>query len=165
VTFNINAFETVHRHMAFKFVQPLLFCTATAALSLLQSVAFANPAPSIVVSQAAPKPNTAPAKPATTAAPAKPATTAAPKIQLTAQQVQQLQVLRSEALTKIDGVLSPQQRSQLSQGLKSGKKLPQILPGLKLTAEQNKQIKSILEAFNTRVAKILTPDQLRRAQQ
>jgi Spy/CpxP family protein refolding chaperone len=156
VTFNINAFETVHRHMAFKFVQPLLFCTATAALSLLQSVAFANPAPSIVVSQAAPKPNTAPAKPATTAA---------PKIQLTAQQVQQLQVLRSEALTKIDGVLSPQQRSQLSQGLKSGKKLPQILPGLKLTAEQNKQIKSILEAFNTRVAKILTPDQLRRAQQ
>jgi Spy/CpxP family protein refolding chaperone len=121
---------------------------ATAAIAATPLIAFAQAqAPA-----QAPAPATAPAtenKPR-------------PRIVLSAEQQAEFEKIQNDTLTQIEGVLTPEQKTQFAAGRESGQGFGAIQ---NLTDPQKSQIRKILETFNGRIGAMLTPEQKQQIQQ
>jgi len=82
-----------------------------------------------------------------------------PQLKLTPEQKQKLRSIAQEYTSQVRGVLNPEQRRDLAAGLKSKKRLRDILRTLKLTKEQQNQIASARRDAGRKAFAVLTPAQ------
>jgi Spy/CpxP family protein refolding chaperone len=82
-----------------------------------------------------------------------------PQLKLTPEQKQKLRSIAQEYTSQVRGVLNAEQRRDLAAGLKSKKRLRDILRTLKLTKEQQNQIASARRDAGRKAFAVLTPAQ------
>lgn len=77
-------------------------------------------------------------------------------LQLTKEQNQKIQALRSSRTRAINKVLTPAQRTKFEQARKSGTKVGPALKGLGLSPDQNKKVLEILGKSQQELRNVLT---------
>ena len=122
--------------MDFKFTKRMPLLSVTLALAtLLPGIAFAAPG-SMYPTTNAPASNL------------NQPSSSRKQVRLTTQQRQQMQALRAEKNRKIEAILTPSQRTQLTKALQSGQKMGSALKSVNLTAAQKTQIQSLNRAYH-----------------
>jgi hypothetical protein len=84
------------------------------------------------------------------------------RIRFTDEQQAKFLELQTQALTQIEAVLTPAQKTQFAAGRENGTGLGAIQ---NLTDPQKSQIRTILQAFNSKIGDLLTVEQKQQIQQ
>ena len=84
------------------------------------------------------------------------------RIQLSDQQQAQFQQLEANAITAIENILTPDQKTQFAQARQNGQGLNAIQG---LTDEQKEGIVEVIENLNTDIGRLLTPEQIQQIEQ
>ncbi|MFN5857579.1 MAG: Spy/CpxP family protein refolding chaperone [Pseudanabaenaceae cyanobacterium] len=82
-----------------------------------------------------------------------------PQLKLTPEQKQKLRSIAQEYTGQVRDILNPEQRREFAAGLKSKKRLRDILRTLKLTKDQQNQIASARRDAGRKAFAVLTPAQ------
>ncbi len=81
------------------------------------------------------------------------------QLKLTPEQKQKLRGIAQEYTSQVRSILTPEQRKNLAAGLKSKKKLQNVLRTLNLTKEQQSQIATARRDAGRKAFAVLTPAQ------
>ncbi len=84
----------------------------------------------------------------------------AKELNLTPDQVTKLRDLKTRTRTKLDGVLSADQKATIKAALQAKKGMKEAMQAAKVTEAQRADMKQIRQDSKTALAQILTPDQL-----
>ncbi len=87
------------------------------------------------------------------------------KIQLTKEQLQKINVIRSDRNKKIVAVLTPEQRTKFADALKDEQKIKPALLSLNLTNDQKTKIVAIGKKSAEEMVAVLTPQQRKQLQE
>jgi len=82
-----------------------------------------------------------------------------PQLKLTSEQKQKLRSIAQEYTGQVRDILNPEQRREFAAGLKSKKRLQDVLRTLKLTKEQQTQIANARREAARKAFAVLTPAQ------
>lgn len=85
-------------------------------------------------------------------------------IELTEQQKAQIQTIRQNTRSQIEGVLTAEQRKQFQAALSSGQKRRSAFADMNLSEQQKNQIREIMRSAKTQAEAILTPAQKQQMQ-
>ncbi|NJL38988.1 MAG: hypothetical protein HC899_21260 [Leptolyngbyaceae cyanobacterium SM1_4_3] len=80
-------------------------------------------------------------------------------IELTEQQQTQLDDLRQQTRTQVEGILTEQQREQFISTLTEEQNLRSAIAALDLTDQQKEQLRPVFQSVRTQIGEILTPEQ------
>ena len=87
------------------------------------------------------------------------------KLNLSADQQTQLSQLRQDTRTKLEDLLTSDQRSHLETAMAQGDALPNVVRSLHLTTEQRNQGRQILQESRQKAASVFTADQKKQMRQ
>lgn len=85
-------------------------------------------------------------------------------IELTEQQKAQMQTIRQNTRTQIEGILTPAQRAQFQAAIGSGQKRRSAYADMNLSEQQQSQIREIMQSAKTQTEAVLTPAQRQQLQ-
>lgn len=85
-------------------------------------------------------------------------------IELTEQQKAQMQTIRQNTRTQIEGILTPEQRAQFQAAIGSGQKRRSAYADMNLSEQQQSQIREIMQSAKTQTEAVLTPAQRQQLQ-
>jgi len=88
-----------------------------------------------------------------------------PGLNLTQQQQEQLDQIRSQTRSQIESILSETQRSQIRTAMQQGQGLRRAAVAANVSADQQAQIRQIFQASRQQMASVLTPEQQQQIQQ
>lgn len=86
-------------------------------------------------------------------------------IELTAEQQAQMEQIRNETRTQIEGVLTPEQRQQWQAATQNGQRRRGAMAALNLSETQRTQIRQIMQSSKERATAVLTPEQRQQIEQ
>ncbi|MUL35439.1 Spy/CpxP family protein refolding chaperone [Gloeocapsopsis dulcis] len=86
-------------------------------------------------------------------------------IELTAEQQAQMEQIRNETRTQIEGVLTPEQRQQWQAAMQNGQRRRGAMAALNLSEAQRTQIRQIMQSSKERATAVLTPEQRQQIEQ
>lgn len=81
---------------------------------------------------------------------------------LSQDQVQKIRGILIDRQQKIEQVLSQEQRTMLTEAMRSGQNAAPVLQKLNLSQDQKTRIGSIVQASNQQIRSVLTPEQLKK---
>lgn len=81
---------------------------------------------------------------------------------LSQDQIQKIRSILIDRQTKIEQVLTPEQRNMLTEAMRSGQNAAPVLQKLNLSQDQKTQIGTIVQASNQQIRSVLTPEQLKK---
>ncbi|MGF1499164.1 MAG: hypothetical protein ACFB8W_20405 [Elainellaceae cyanobacterium] len=84
------------------------------------------------------------------------------QMDLTAQQRQQIDSIRSDAVSELTGVINPGQIRTFGMSMAQGQSFQQAVESMEITAEQRRQIRSVFSEMNSDISDALTPQQRQR---
>jgi periplasmic protein CpxP/Spy len=87
------------------------------------------------------------------------------KLGLTDAQKTELRSIKDSAKQQIQQILTPEQRQQYDNAIKSGQNKRQAFASLNITEQQKTQIKEIKDAKKAQIEALLTPEQKQQLQQ
>lgn len=86
-------------------------------------------------------------------------------IQLTPEQVTQLEQLRGQTRTQVMNILTPEQQIQLQATMAQAKELRSAVSAMNLSQQQRSQLQGIFQSVRSQLNAILTPEQQRQLMQ
>ena len=89
----------------------------------------------------------------------------APNLQLSQQQINTINEIRSITRTQIQNVLTPQQRQKIQYDLQMGKNPQQVFASIRFTQQQQYQLRNIMIYSQRQMESVLTPAQQRKLSQ
>lgn len=84
-----------------------------------------------------------------------------PNLQLSQQQINTINQIRSITSTQVQNVLTPQQRQYIQTNLQAGRNPQQVFASIRLTQQQQNQIGNIMKNSQALMLRVLTPAQKR----
>jgi Spy/CpxP family protein refolding chaperone len=81
---------------------------------------------------------------------------------LSQDQVQKIRSILIDRQTKIEQVLTQDQRTMLSEAMRTGQNAAPVLQQLNLSQDQKTRIGTIVQASNQQIRSVLTPEQLKK---
>lgn len=81
---------------------------------------------------------------------------------LSQDQIQKIRSILIDRQTKIEQVLTQEQRTMLSEAMRSGENTAPVLQKLNLSQDQKTRIGTIVQASNQQIRSVLTPEQLKK---
>lgn len=85
-------------------------------------------------------------------------------VEITPQQQDQLNKLRSDTRTQIESILTPQQREEFKTAMRTNQNPQTAFSNLKLSNQQQTQLQGIMQSARARAEAILTPEQRQQIQ-